>query len=74
VAGQYSNTGGQISVVASPKPTRKTMSQRDTFKSLFRSAKCMITQLPSHPTRARVSLPEYGPIPWAPGIQNLPTL
>ena len=62
-----------MNVVARPTPSRKTMSQRERLISRRRSAGCSTAQPTIQATRASVSLPEYGPMPSAPGIHSLPT-
>src|SRR5262245_20570833 len=49
------------------------MTQKRPLSRRHRNAKCSTNQLMSHVRRPSVSLPEYGPIPLAPGIQSFPT-
>lgn len=66
-----SYTSGQISVVASARPTRNAMTAREA--QFTRQRMVEDDPAPNIAIVDGVSFPEHGPIPWAPGIQSLPT-
>ena len=65
--------GVQMKRVAIPTKTIETLAAFTTLTDLDLRPKCRMIQLRNHPISINVSLPLYGPMPAAPGIDNFPS-